>query len=82
MFSQTIIYKRLEDLSNNRKKDLSSSYLKTGSIDEDFQQEGKQDSAKNLLYRLEKTGKALVLCRGHWLWMNQDPRLHGKPFWW
>ena len=58
MFSRTIINK---DLTNNRKKayrtisgsDLSPSFLKTGSTDEDFQQEGKQDSAKHLLYSLQ-----------------------------
>ena len=59
MFSETIINKRLKDLTNNRKKligrylpgsDLSPLFLKTGTTSEDFQQEGKQDSAKHLSF--------------------------------
>ena len=38
--------------------DLSSSFLKTGTTDEDFQHEGKQDSAKHLLYSLARTGES------------------------
>jgi hypothetical protein len=38
--------------------DLSPSFLKTGTTDEDFQQEGKQDSAKHLLYSLARTGES------------------------
>ena len=36
--------------------DLSPSFLKTSTIDEDYQQEGKQDSAKHLLYSSARTG--------------------------
>ena len=38
--------------------DHSPSFLKTGTSDEGFQQEGKQDSAKHLLYSLSRTGKS------------------------
>ena len=37
--------------------DLFPSFLKTGTTDEDFQ-EGKQDSAKHLLYSLARTGES------------------------
>ena len=66
MFSKTIINKRLNDLTSNRKKayrmiltwiDLSPSFLKTGTTVEDFQQEGKQDLAKNLS-TLARTGES------------------------
>ena len=39
------------------RSDLSSSFLKTGTTNEDFQQEGKQDSAKQLFYSLARTGE-------------------------
>ena len=38
--------------------DHSPSFLKTGTTVEDFQQEGKQDSAKHLLYSLARTGES------------------------
>ena len=38
--------------------DLSPSFLKTGTTDGDFEQEGKQDSAKYLLYILVRTGES------------------------
>ena len=52
--------------TNNRMKvigrylpgsDLSPSFLKTATSDEDFQQEGKQDSSKDLLYSLASRRK-------------------------
>ena len=65
MFSQAIINNRLKDLTNNRKKDyrtllpesdLSPAFLKTGTTNEEFQQDEKQDSVKHLLYSLARTG--------------------------
>ena len=38
--------------------DLSPSFLKTGANHEVFQQEGKQDSAKHLLYSLVRRGES------------------------
>ena len=35
--------------------DLSPSLLKTGTTNDDFQEEGKQDSVKHLLYSLART---------------------------
>ena len=62
--------------------DLSPSFLKSSATDEAFQQEGKQDSAKHLLYSLARTGEnsgehilrtmAGILL----LWMHQDCRFH------
>ena len=55
MVGQTIMNKRLKDLTNNRKKALRRylpsfpSFLKTGTTDEDFQQECKQDSTKLII---------------------------------
>ena len=37
---------------------LSLSFLKTRTTDEDFQQERKQDSVKQLLYSLARTGQS------------------------
>ena len=37
--------------------ELSPSFLKTGTTYEDFQQEGKQNSVKHLLYSLARTGE-------------------------
>ena len=68
LFKLSLI-KRLKDLTNNRKKayrrvlsgsDLFPSFLKTGTTDEDFQQEGKEDSSKHLLYSLARTGFILA----------------------
>ena len=67
--------------------DLSPSFLKTGKTDEDFQQDGKQDSAKHLLYGLARTGESpgehilrtiYGILSGP---VHQDHRLHKKPFW-
>ena len=61
MFSQTIITKRSKIVQITGRRligrylqgsDLAPSFLKTGTTDEDFQQVGKQDSAKHLLYSL------------------------------
>ena len=70
MFSQTIIINRLKDLTNNRKKAYRTiltciRFLKPGTTDEDFQQEGKQDSAKHLLYRTgESFGQHILRTMG------------------
>ena len=70
--------------------DLSQLFLKTGTTDEDFQQEGKQNSAKHLLYSSVRTGDSsgkhilrttAGILSGQWIWMLQDRRLHKKPFW-
>ena len=37
---------------------LSPSFLKNGTTDKDFQQEGKQGSAKHLLYSLARRGES------------------------
>ena len=63
MFSHTIINKRLKALLIIGRmltewffgSDLSPSFLKTGATNEDFQQEGKEDLAKYLLYILART---------------------------
>ena len=41
--------------------DLSPSFLKTGTTDKDFQQEGKQDLCKHLLYSLARTGESFAV---------------------
>ena len=38
--------------------DLSQSFLKTGTTNGDFQQEGKPSQAKDLLYSLVRTGES------------------------
>ena len=69
--------------------DLTPSFFKTGTNYEDFQQEGKQDLSKHLLYSLARTGESsgeqilrtmARIMSGTWLWMHQDCRLHKKPF--
>ena len=67
IFSQAIINRRLQDLTNNREMAYRtiltlirslSSFLKIGTADEDSQQEGKQNSAKHLLHSLARTGES------------------------
>ena len=64
MFCQTVINKRLKDLIIGRRltgrylprSDLS--FVKTGTTDENFHQEEKQDSAKHFFYNLASTGES------------------------
>ena len=63
--------------------DLSPSFLKTGTTDEDFQQERKHDSPKHLLCSLARTGESSgeLILRTVIAGLHQDHRLHGRPFW-
>ena len=59
MCIQTIIHKRFKDPTDNLPgSDLLQSFLKTGTTNEDIQQEGKLDSANHLLYSPARTGES------------------------
>ena len=82
IIGRTIIWRYLpeSDLSPKLAQPMKIYNRKENKIWPNIYSIAKQEQEKAL--ENTSSGQWLEFCRGKWLWMHQDRRLHEKPFWW